>query len=208
MMLLLRYLYGLPYPAVRPADVKKSCLQLHTLVYVAAEKYQVTRLKNEAYANIKAIAGPTGVNEYDFADFTVTLRAIFTGTMPDSPVRILIMQACVAKLQRLNEDARFVSLLLELPDLGVAIIKHDGLTGDWLCLDGHKCGGLPGCYNCAKAKGGFPEPFEQSLLEKYRRQGKLPCPVCKISAAPVCSDCRGGIKWSSRLPTREVRYLG
>lgn len=118
MMVLLGYLYALPYPTIQPVDVKKSSLQLHTMVYVAAEKYQVTRLKNEAYANIKAIAGPTGVNEYDFADFTVTLRAIFTGTMPDSPVRILIMQACVAKLQRLNEDARFVYLLLELPDLG------------------------------------------------------------------------------------------
>jgi hypothetical protein len=44
-------------------------------------------------------------------------------------------------------------------------------------------------------------------LEKYRRQGKLSCPVCKIFAAPVYSDCRGGIKWSSGLPTREVRYL-
>ena len=207
MMVLLGYLYALPYPTIQPVDVKKSSLQLHTMVYVAAEKYQVLRLRNEAYANIKAMTGPTGVNDYNFADFTVTLRTIFTGTPPNSPVRTLIMQACVAKLHDLNKDASFTSLLLELPDLGVAIIKHDGLTGDWLCVDGHKCGGLPGCSNCAKAKAGFPEPFEQSFLEKYRSQEKLLCPVCKSLAPPICSDCRGSILWSSRLPTRGSRYL-
>jgi hypothetical protein len=98
MMVLLRYIYQLPYLAIQPKDVKKSSLQLHTLVYVAAEKYQVSDLRKEAYANIKTILGPTGVNDYDFADFTVTLRSIFTATPHDSPLRVLIMQACIAKL--------------------------------------------------------------------------------------------------------------
>ena len=55
MMVLLRYIYQLPYLAIQPKDVKKSSLQLHTLVYVAAEKYQVSDLRKEAYENIKTI---------------------------------------------------------------------------------------------------------------------------------------------------------
>jgi hypothetical protein len=175
-------------------------------VYVAAEKYRVPKLRNEAYANIKTIAGPTGMNNYDFADFTVTLRAIFTATPPDSPVRVLIMQACVSKLQKLNEDPSFVSLVLEVPDLAVAIIKHTDLTGDWLCVDGDKCSGLPACSKCAKSKLGIVYPFDQALIEKYRNLEMWPCPVCKSIAVPTCSDCGGAIKWSSRRPTRESRY--
>jgi hypothetical protein len=206
MMVLLRYLYALPYLAIQPQDVKKACLHLHTLVYVAAEKYQVFKLRKEAYANIKTIAGPTGVNNYDFADFTVTLRAIFTAILPDSPVRVLIMQACIAKLQKLNEDPSFVSLVLEVPDLAVAIIKHTDLTGDWLCVDEHKCSGLPTCSKCAKGKLGIVYPFDQSVIEKYRNLEIWTCPVCKSVATPTCSDCGGAIKWSSRRPTREARY--
>jgi len=206
MMIQLRYLYALPYLAIKPDDVKKSCLQIHTQVYVVAEKYLVERLRNEAYANIRTIAGPTGVNDYDFADFTVTLRAIFTATPPDSPVRVLIMQACIANLHKLNEDKSFVALVLEAPDLAVAIIKHTDLTEHWLCADGHKCGGLPACPNCANGKSGLVAPFEQSVLQEYRSQRKCSCPVCKHLSAPICSDCGGWIKWSGRLPTRESRY--
>ena len=206
MMVLLRYIYQLPYLAIQPKDVKKSSLQLHTLVYVAAEKYQVSDLRKEAYANIKTILGPTGVNDYDFADFTVTLRSIFTATPHDSPFRVLIMQACIAKLQKLNEDPNFVSLVLEAPDLAVAIIGHTDLTGDWLCADGHKCGGLPACTKCANVKSGIVVPFEQSLLQTHRGLKKWTCPVCRSFAIPTCSDCGGAIEWSSRLPTRESRY--
>jgi hypothetical protein len=206
MVVLLRYLYALPYTAVHPKDVKKSCLQTHVLVYVVAEKYQVSRLQNEAYSNIKTIAGPIGVTDYSFKDFSVTLRTVFTATTPNNKVRALIMQACIAKLQKLSEDESFVSLLLELPDLGVGIIKHTDLTGDWLCADGHKCGGLPTCSTCAEKQTGFIEPFEQPFSQNYRSQEEWPCPSCGSLAAPTCSDCGGDIKWSSRRPTRESRY--
>jgi hypothetical protein len=94
----------------------------------------------------------------------VTLRSIFTATPHDSPLHVLIMQARIAKLQKLNEDPSFVSLVLEALDLAIAVIRHTDLTADWLCADGHKCGGLPAYTKCAKVKSGIVVPFEQSLL--------------------------------------------
>jgi hypothetical protein len=201
MMVLLRYLYALPYTAVESADVGEALLHPHALVYVVAEKYQIPRLREEAYEKMYAMLHPS-------EDFPAALRTIFTGTMPTSDARTLMIQACIAELGKLREIDGFLSLLLTLPDLGMEIIRHVDLTGDWLCESGRSCLGLPICSNCAALNPCYePEPFEQSFAQKYRGHDRWPCPTCGIHGSPACSDCGQAIVWSTRGPTRGFQAL-
>jgi hypothetical protein len=206
MMMLLRYLYALPYTTVDPEDVKEACLQPHALVYIVAEKYQIRRLRDEAYTNMEIIVGSLNRDDYSFGDFSLALRTILSATMPDSDARVLMMQVCIGMLPMLRKDEGFLSLLADLPDLAVDIIKHIDLAGDWQCDKGQKCGGLPACANPVDPKPLCTEPFERSFSLKYRGQPKWPCPTCRAVAIPVCSNCGGSIEWLSRIPTRDFRY--
>jgi len=203
MMVLLRYLYALPYAAVDEEDVREARLHPHALVYVVAEKYQIARLRDEAYANILTIVGPWGVPSYRFVDFHAALRTIYTSTLPSNKVRALMVQVCISKLRE-NDD--FASLLLELPDFGVEIIKHVDLAGDWICSDGHGCDGLPTCFSCVAPNGEYTPPLEQSFTHKHLDQEEWVCPSCGMLMAPQCSMCEGPIKWSVRRRTREFAY--
>ena len=132
-------------------DWDEYSLQHHALVYVVAEKYQIRRLRDEAYENMRYNMRPENLqNGIAFSEFMVTLRTIFTSTTPDSMARVCTMQACMRCLEELRDNADFVSLLLELPELGVEIIKHPDVTGDWVCTAqfGDGCEGLPSCRNC------------------------------------------------------------
>jgi hypothetical protein len=206
MMMLLRYLYALPYITVEPDEVKGAFLQPHALVYIVAEKYQIRRLRDEAYTNMENIVDPHNSDDYKIADFSLALQTILSATMPDSDVRVLMMQACIAMLPKLREDEGFLSLLADLPDLAVDIIEHIDLAGDWQCDEGQTCGGLPTCANPVDPKPLCSEPFERSFSLKYRGQPKWPCPTCGAVAIPVCSNCGGSIEWLSRIPTRDFRY--
>ena len=206
MMVLLRYLYALPYTAIEPEDVREACLQHHALVYVLAEKYQIRRLRDEAYQNIEVVVGPRHSSDHNFADFPAALRTILAATMSDDDLRILMMQVCIAMLPKLREREDFVSLMNDLPDLAVEIVKHTDLSGDWLCEGGEKCGGLPMCSNCSDQGELLTAPFEQSVSQEYRGLKEWPCPTCGKITVPICSDCHGDIEWLSRRPTREARY--
>lgn len=207
MMVSLRYLYTLPYATVDSKDARQASLHPHALVYVVAEKYQITRLRDEAYKNMESIVGFRGVDDYSFVDFPAALRTIFTATLPTNKARALMVQVYIAELPRLRENDDFESLLLSLPDLGVETIKHSHLVGDWLCTAGPDCEGLPSCFSCVAATEECTEPLEPSFTRKHRDQEKWLCPSCGDLIIPRCSMCEGIIKWSLRDRTREFnRY--
>jgi hypothetical protein len=207
MMALLRYLYALPYATVDSEDVEEACLHPHALVYIVAEKYQATRLRYEAYKNMVTIIGTWGIDHYSFVDFPAAFRTIFTATLPTNKARALMLQVCIAGLPQLRENDDFESLLLDFPDLGVEIIKHSHLAGDWLCPDGPDCDGLPTCFSCVETKEEYTEPLEPSFAHKHRDQEKWPCPSCGSLITPKCLMCEGVIRWTFRGRTREFeRY--
>jgi hypothetical protein len=207
MMVLLRYLYALPYVAVERDYFEDAYLHPHALVYVVAEKYQILRLRDEAYKNMETIVGSYAIPSYSFVDFPAALRTIFTATLPTNKARALMVHVCVAGLSKLRENEDFASLLLELPDLFVEILTHIDLAGEWLCPDGPECDGLPTCFSCVAAKEEYTEPLEPSFTHKHHDQEKWLCPSCGELITPKCGMCEGIIKWSPRRRSREFfRY--
>lgn len=182
MIVMLSHLYGIHYENVWNDHIQDPCLVFHAGTYVVAEKYQVQKnqvpkLKEEAYENFHRILGPKPrwheydkrpLREYNFIDFPVALHMIYAGTKPESKVRPLMTHACTASLDKLEENPNFWTLLEQLPDLAVEIIKHPSLAGDWDC-DGEKytvwgpreCEGVPACPNCGIDDGvHFADPRE------------------------------------------------
>jgi hypothetical protein len=136
MIVMLGYLYGIDYENIWDDHIRDPCLVSHAGVYVVAEKYQAPKLKEEAYENFLRILGPKPryyeygkrpLREYNFIDFPVALHMIHAGTKPGSKVRPLMMHACTASLDKLEAIPNFWTLLNELPDLAVEIIKHQAL---------------------------------------------------------------------------------
>jgi hypothetical protein len=200
MMVLLRYLYGLPYIQYTDDEFDEFCLQSRAQVYVVAKKYQISRLRSEAYTNMEHILGPLETKSYGFVNFPAALKTIFTVTTPESEARVLIMQACIAGLHILREDDGFVSLLLELPDLGVEIIKHLDLQckprRKWSCKGCRgESRGVPSCAYCVSIGGETPRPFEEFYSMKQRSQTEWTCPNCLTVAPPCCSSRCFPMSW-------------
>jgi hypothetical protein len=226
MIVMLGYLYGIDYENIWDDHIRDPCLVFHAGVYVVAEKYQIPKLKEEAYENFLRILGPKPrwneygkrpLREYNFIDFPVALHMIHAGTKPGSKVRPLKMHACTASLDKLEAIPNFWTLLNELPDLAVGIIKHPSLAGDWDC-DGEKytvwgpreCEGVPACPNCGIDDGAHfadpREPYEQSFSHKHRHEKEWKCPDCGETASPKCSMCEEDIRWVTKKLTRMATY--
>ena len=58
MIVMLQYLYGIDYENIWADHIQDPYLLYHARVYVVAEKYQVPRLKEEAYENFERVLGP------------------------------------------------------------------------------------------------------------------------------------------------------
>jgi hypothetical protein len=142
---------------------------------------------------------------------------IHVGTKPDSKARPLMMHACTASLDKLENNPNFWTLLKKLPDLAVEIVKHPNLAGDWEC-EGEKytvwgpreCEGVPACPSCG-IDDGAPfadprEPYEQSFAYKHRHEKGWKCPDCGETASPKCSMCEEDIRWVTKKLTRMATY--
>jgi hypothetical protein len=207
MVVLLRYLYGVPYAGDEPDSHEDSSLRQNALVYVAAEKYQIRQLRDEAYEKMESNMGDLfhrgAPGDDKFADFSDALRTIFGATMPDSEARGFMVQASIAMLHRLREDDRFLSYLADLPELAMDIVKHNDLNGNWLCENGGNCGGLPSCPNHGPT---FDGPNRRSFSQDCHQQMEWLCVWCGKVAKPICSECGGSIKWEYRSVAREFAY--
>ena len=224
MIVMLQYLYGIDYENIWADHIQDPYLLYHARVYVVAEKYQVPRLKDEAYENFESVLGPNPRGSeygkrpllgYDFIDFPVAFHEILAGTKPDSKVRPLMMHACTSALDKLKDNPNFYTLLEDHPDLAVEIIKHPNLAGDWEC-DGKKytiygpreCEGVPSCSTCCadKIMRADQEQYEQSFAHRHRNEKEWTCPTCGITAPPECLGCKESIRWVTKKLTRMAIY--
>lgn len=121
-MALLRYIYGLPYNQVMNETL--HLLQHHALVCVAAIKYQVYGLQEEACGAMMAIFNSPARR---LQDFFAALRIVFDPLMETSEARACMVTACVAELRALKRSAEFRSLWQEFPDMGLEILDHPDL---------------------------------------------------------------------------------
>jgi hypothetical protein len=192
MMALLAHIYGQPYSHPDGGDP----LHKQALLFVAAEKYQLSELQEDTCGRIKK---GIETQSYKIQDFYKAAQTIFSATKPDSISRAPIVQECIGQLQDLRDDDDFVSLLQDAPDLGIAIIKHPDLKceslGEWVCDGDSGCGGLPCCSDC-RAYGRLT-PFEASFLKTHLSNGSSwwRCPSCSRMVLAQCSNCRGRIAW-------------
>jgi hypothetical protein len=132
MMVLLRHAYNLPYDLV--VNQSSRMLQHHALVFVLAGKYQCHTLEIEACGMMKATLDSHACS---LEDFMQAIRVIFAATTRDSTATACLVAACVADLCVLKQDAGFLLLLREIPDLGFEILRHQDLeivlpeAGEW-----------------------------------------------------------------------------
>lgn len=132
MMVLLRHMYDLPYTAVVNQNFR--LLQHHALVSVVAVKYQYHVLEVEACEVIKSMVGSHACS---LDDFLQTIRIIFAATARGRLVTTCLVAACVADLRMLKQNAEFLLLLREFPELGFEILGHQDLesalpeAGEW-----------------------------------------------------------------------------
>jgi hypothetical protein len=205
MMVLLRYLYGTPYPTTNQYDESfiEASLQDHARVFVVAEKYQIPKLRDEAFGKMKDVLDIYALDFDESAceDFAPSLHAILTGTTSSSTVRKLMIEVFIDELRHLRLNDAFLALLPELPELAIEILKHPHLRweppGEWTC-DGlaYLHGGEAMCGFC-----GYDEehdksrPFEKSFAWQCRKRDIWPCPRCSQEIQPLCSVCRCEIFW-------------
>ena len=122
MMVLLRHMYDLPNSA--EANPSFHLLQHHALVSVAAVKYRYHVLEVEA---CKVINEMVGLQSCSLEDFLQTIRVTFAAATRSKIVTTCLVAACVASLRSLKQDARFLLLLREFPELSFEILRHQDL---------------------------------------------------------------------------------
>ena len=208
-MVLLRYLYGIPYPTTNPSDegFSQASLQDHARVFVVAEKYQISKLRRKAFIKMKDVLDDYTPDFDDSAceDFALSLRAILAGTTLENTARELMTKVCIAELHHLRSNKAFLALLLDSPELAVEIIKHPHLQyeppGKWDC-DGccdrydREDGGVPMCGLCGyNDESDEARPFEKLFAWQHRRRDIWPCPECLQDTQPLCSACHCQISW-------------
>jgi hypothetical protein len=122
MMAMLRHMYGLPYS--RLVDRNFRLLQHHALVFVLAGKYQYQVLEVEACDIVRSLLDSRSCS---LEDFFQAIRVIFAATSRSETATALLLAACVADLRLLKQNAGFLLLLREFPDLGFEILAHQDL---------------------------------------------------------------------------------
>jgi hypothetical protein len=116
---MLRFLYGLPYPADEVHWHDGKTILPHAQVYTVAEKYEMENLKVQVHQNMIKLIQFNG----DKPDLIDTIREIITQTPEtDTMARKLLVDHCVEHLSYLSRQADFVTLLEECGSLGAAVI--------------------------------------------------------------------------------------
>jgi len=114
---------------------------------------------------------------------------------------------CTACLKELRARDDFESLLRDLPDLSMDIIKNPDLEcafrEDRVCEFASTCRGAPCCPRLVEIGGSGVSSdcgyrFDKSFSWKRRDEKRWKCPSCDSMAEPVCSDCHSRVKWSNR----------
>ena len=144
MMAMLRHIYGLRYDELPRGGT--YLLSQHASTFVVAEKYQILGLQSDICSNIQSMLDS---HIYPLEDFLKAARTVFTLTTSNSIARVPMARECTTRLQELRERDDFVSLLRELPDLSLDIIKNSdfecAFPGDWVCEFTSDCRGMPSC---------------------------------------------------------------
>jgi hypothetical protein len=201
-MAMLRHIYGLTYDEHTPGGC--CLLSQHASVFVVAEKYQIPGLQSDACRKIQNLLNS---HIYPIEDFLKAIRTIFSSTVPDSIARAPIALECTVRLQELRERDDFLSLLRDLPDLSMDIIRDPDLEcafpGDWVCEFASDCRGVPYCPHLVElGESGVSSDcghrFDKSFSWKHRDEKRWKCPSCDGMVEPVCHYCNGRLKWSNR----------
>jgi len=116
---MLRFLYGLPYPADDAHWHDDKTMLPHAQVYTVAEKYEVKNLKLQVHKNLTRLIQFSG----DKPDLIESLREIITQTPDtDTMARTLLVDHCVNCLSQLSLQANFIALLEDCGTLDAALI--------------------------------------------------------------------------------------
>ena len=130
MMAVLRHLYGLPYAADQDEWHDGATLLPHVLVYITAEKYQITELKAELCAVMSAILCSYCQKDRMKAwlgspDHLDAVREMIAGTTSDDTEgRNLLIDWCADRMDDLHKNEPFMQLVAEVPELGADLIAH------------------------------------------------------------------------------------
>jgi len=116
---MLRFLYGLPYPADDTHWHDGKTMLPHAQVYTVAEKYEVENLKLQVHKNLTRLIQCSG----DKPDLIENLREITIQTPDtDTMARTLLVDHCVNCLSQLSLQANFIALLEDCGTLDAALI--------------------------------------------------------------------------------------
>ena len=132
MMVLLQHMYNLPYERVVNENFR--LLQHHASVFVLAGKYQYHTLEVEACDMMRSMINSHACG---LEDFLQAIRVVLAPASRDSIATACLVAACVADLRLLKQNAEFLLLLREFPDLGFEILRHQDLenvlpeAGEW-----------------------------------------------------------------------------
>lgn len=131
MIVVLRHIYGLPYPADCAEFDQSTSLLPHALVYVTAEKYQIHALKIESCSAMSDILLKNSVPKEHALEWLCSpdqlsaLRKITTGTpTSDTAGRDLLISHCIHLMPGLNNNQAFMQLVADLPGLGADLITN------------------------------------------------------------------------------------
>lgn len=203
-MALLAHIYGQKYSYAEGSD----SLQKLALLFVAAEKYQLSELQGILYGRLNRTIES---QHFDPEDFYNAVRTIFTLTGQDSRARSPVLSGCVHHLGEFRQDSDFVSLLNEFPDLSVAILTSHELAcafpGDWVCEHGYAeeyilCDGVSTCsyrdVEIGKEPSACGYEFTRLFAWKHHNIMNWLCPSCGNLTRPRCSGCQGHGTWGRR----------
>ena len=169
---MLRHIYGLTYDEQTPGGC--CLLSQHASVFVVAQKYQIPGLQADACRNIQS---KLNSHIYPTEDFLKAVRTIFSSTRSDSIARAPMARECTVCLKELRARDDFESLLRELPDLSMDIIRNPDLEcafpGDWVCEFASTCRGAPCCPRLVEIGGSGVSSdcgyrFDKSFSWKHR----------------------------------------
>lgn len=177
MMAMFRFMYGLRYFDYHDKWYDDMKMLPHVKVYVVADKYRLTEFKKAIMDRLHTITCLT-----DARDIVPTLQAVFDDMPENEGPRPLMIDYCVHFLARLRKREDLLTLLGEVPELGLAILRHKKLNLGSPCFPDGPYGGELMCPRCC-------EPYtEQDTWDERFREDGWDCPGCGHEVEPVCRE--------------------